>query len=220
MSEVKAVVSTLNKIVRVDGRKLALAALSSKEISVLDNLDWGKVFVRASQQLVGDPEEVGYVSGVDVYVTVFSSNCVIISYVANRFSHQHHNDSFKYSTLVFTKVRDEWVEQVNTCLDDDTSELVIKLGDDLATEIRIERDDSMWPVYFLYPKDCDGWLELRLLLWEQDGSAIGSLMCSKDGPVKGHTRRIIAGLGRALVCEENLLLEMCKLRIDVESQKQ
>ncbi len=221
MNEVKVVVSTFKKIVTVDGRKLALDVLNSNEINVFQHSGLVKeAFKRASEKYVGTKEDVGFVTDIDVSVTVISSSCVVIHYLINRFQYQHHHSPYKYSTIVFTKVRKGWVEQVNTCLEEDTSDLVIRLKDDLETEIRLKKDDLMWPVYFLYPEDCVAWLELRLLLHEQDGSAIGSLMSSREGPIKGHTKRIITGLRRALNYQEELLVSLCKLRLQIEFEKQ
>ncbi len=103
--------------------------------------------------------------------------------------------------LVFKRYRTGWIEK------DFSGE--IECSDDLDTIVRLQATDPMWIVYCLYPDKCQVWLKLKLLLHKQDGAAITSLMQSKDGPVKGHTKRIAHTIEAAVTLLEKQLPQWC-----------
>ncbi len=161
-----------------------------------------KMFNEVAEGLVTDVPEVSYVRA-EVELDDLINPALAIFVMGRAPSDQNEGSIF-----VYQKLKGQWVDK--TPSDDLLGHkhcLRVHCGDDLNTVLVIHRSDPVWKSFVLYPESymCKAWLKLNLLLHPQDGAAITSLLRSKEGPVCGHTTRIVRSLEGVVALMNNEL---------------
>ncbi len=163
-----------------------------------------KLFREVAEGLVTNASGVGYVRA-EVELDNLENPALAIFLVGRSPSDQNEGSIF-----VFQKLEGAWTNKTPSehklghkhCLK-------VRCCDELNTTLLIHRSDPVWESFVLYPESdlCKAWLKLKLLLFPQDGAAITSLLRSKEGPVCGHTTRIVRSIESIVALLENQLVE-------------
>lgn len=165
------------------------------------------MFREVAQALVGNNSKVDHPQ-VDVNLDDLTNPALAIFLLR----HLPRNQG-EESIFVYQKVEGRWIDKTPSDTHFDRMHcLTVQCDDDLDTVLTVSREDPMWINLVLYRNDpmCEAWLKLKLLLHKQDGSAITSLMQSKDGPVRGHTVRITRSIETAVVLIERQMTQWYK----------